>query len=97
MIEQWTIFYKNCTSNERAVVSVRYSPLWEDLIEFNVETAPIPLRDKVGKDIIVTWRLFDEFDPKGTFYTDSNGLEMQKRDIWVYKDQFKEKQINNLI
>lgn len=87
-IEQWTIFFKNCTSGEKAVVSVRYSPIWEDLIEFNVETAPIPLKDKVGKDIIVTWRIFDEFDPKGTFFTDSNGLEMQQRNITQYKGQF---------
>ena len=25
--------------------------------------------------------MYNEFDPKGVFYTDSNGLEMQKRTI----------------
>lgn len=79
LVEQWSIFFRNDTSGEKAVVSVRYSPIFEDIIEFNVETAPIPLKDNKGKDIIATWKVFDEFDPKGVFYTDSNGLEMQER------------------
>lgn len=29
----------------------------------------------------MNWKMFDGFDPKGVFYTDSNGLEMQKRQI----------------
>jgi hypothetical protein len=29
----------------------------------------------------MNWRFYDSFDPNGTFYTDSNGLEMQERKI----------------
>ena len=62
-------------------MKVRYSPLFNDLIEFEVELAPVPVKDGQGKDITVNWRFYDSFDPKGTFYTDSNGLEMQERQI----------------
>lgn len=39
----------------------------------------MPVGDFQGKDITVNWKFFDEFDPKGVFYTDSNGLEMVRR------------------
>lgn len=80
-IDQWSIFYKNCTSKENAIIKVRFSPLYSDLIEFEVELAPVPVKDGQGKDVTVNWRFYDSFDPKGTFYTDSNGLEMQERKI----------------
>lgn len=79
LVEQWSIFFKNCTTNEKAIMRVRFSPIWDDLIEFELETAPVPIEDGQGKDITINWKLFDSFDPNGTFYTDSNGLEMQTR------------------
>ena len=80
-VEQWSIFYKNCTTEENAIIKVRFSALFNDMVEFEVELAPVPVKDGQGKDITVNWRLYDSFDPKGTFYTDSNGLEMQERKI----------------
>jgi hypothetical protein len=56
----------------------------KEFIEFDVELAPIPIEDMRGKDVIVSWYMLDGFDPKGTFWTDSNGLEMQKREIVNY-------------
>ena len=41
----------------------------------------IQIRDKVGKDITVNWKMYNDFDPQGEFWTDSNGLEMQRREI----------------
>lgn len=81
LLEQWSIYYKNCTTNEKAIVRVRYSPVFQDLVEFEVELAPIPILDEIGKDITVNFKFFDSFDPNATFFTDSNGLEMQQRTI----------------
>lgn len=75
------MFFKNCTTNEKAIVRIRFSPVMQDLIEFEVELAPVPIRDGFGKDITVNWKLFDSFEAAGTFFTDSNGLEMQTRKI----------------
>jgi hypothetical protein len=46
-----------------------------------LETAPVPIDDKLSKDLTINWKMFDSFDPNGTFYTDSNGLEMQTRQV----------------
>jgi hypothetical protein len=35
--------------------------------------------DDLGKEVVVTWAMLKNFDNENTFYTDSNGLEMQKR------------------
>jgi hypothetical protein len=51
------------------------------LIEFEVELNPIPFEDGVGKDVTVNWKLYDGFNINRTFWTDSNGLEMQERKI----------------
>jgi hypothetical protein len=37
--------------------------------------------DKLNKEISVNWKIYDGFDPKGEFYTDSNEKDMQKRVI----------------
>jgi hypothetical protein len=59
---------------------VRYSHRLEELIEFEVEMSELPIHD-IGKDFIVTWKMFDQFDANKTFWTDSNGLEMEERRI----------------
>lgn len=52
------------------------------MIEFDVELSPISIKeDKRGKDITVNWKMYDSFNANQTFWTDSNGLEMQKRRI----------------
>ena len=58
---------------------MRYSPLQPEVIEFDVELNRVPIADNVGNDITVNWKFFDSFDPKGVFYTDSNALEMVRR------------------
>lgn len=35
----------------------------------------------MGKSVTVNWKMFDDFDPKGEFWTDSNSMEMQRRSI----------------
>jgi hypothetical protein len=63
--------------NEQAIVKVRFSPtMFGELIKFDVELSPLPFSDNGSKDVTVNWKMFDNFDPKGQFWTDSNELEM---------------------
>lgn len=59
-----------------------------ETIEFEVQMQGIPLSDdgKVGKEVIAKWSVAD-FENQSTFYTDSNGLAMQKR-ILDQRDTF---------
>lgn len=59
-------------------MKVRYSELLKELIEFEVELAEVPT-NKTSKDVVVTWKMFDNWEANKTFWTDSNGLEMQER------------------
>jgi len=47
--------------------------------------------DERGKDIVVNWKMFDDFEANNTFWTDSNGLEMQKR-VLNYNAKYRWKQ-----
>jgi len=83
-IDQYTILFekanKEKTENAQAIINVRFSPrLFEELVQFSVEINSIDVSDDVPKDITVNWKMYDGFDPKGEFFTDSNGLEMQRR------------------
>jgi len=60
---------------------VRFSELFDEFIEFDVVLSEVPTNDGIGKDVIVNWKMFDDFEANRTFWTDSNGLEMQQR--WI--------------
>jgi len=50
------------------------------MLEFEVLMLGIPVAQQQGQEVVAKWRVLDlEFKNDGTFYTDSNGLEMQKR------------------
>jgi len=36
----------------------------------------VPIDDG-GKDLIVNWKMYDDFEANKTWWADSNGLEMQ--------------------
>ena len=76
-VDQYTMMLKNKTDATMAVVKMRFFPA-SGLVEADVTTLGIDYSDGVGKDIIVNFK-FDEIDANKTFYTDSNGLEMQER------------------
>jgi len=60
MLEQWTILYHNSETEERAIITVRFSPLvMLDMIEMEVQLAPVPVKDGLGKDITVNWSFYD--------------------------------------
>lgn len=76
-MEQYTVIYENATAGERALVKVRFSPYSDQIIEVDVELNPIPHADMQPKDVTVNFKMYNGFDPKGQFWTDSNTLEMQ--------------------
>lgn len=79
-IKQWQFhMYNSKNDSEHALLKVMFSPYWQNLIQFNLELNGIPVMlDKKGKDVVMNWHLY-HFDNNQTFWTDSNGLEMQYR------------------
>ena len=57
-------------------MKVRWSLKFDEVLEFEVGISEIPIDDHIGKNVIVTWKVFDDFEANKTFWTDSNGLEM---------------------
>jgi hypothetical protein len=80
-IEQWTVMFDDAKTNEKAIIKVRFSQFIPELIEFVVELNSIPIDDCKGKDIAVNWKMFNGFDAQKTFWSDSNALEMEERNI----------------
>ena len=69
--------YASDDNSEIYTVIIRMLP-GSKLIEFEVKLHGIPVNDNVGREVVANWQVVD-FDNSDTFYTDSNGLEMQKR------------------
>jgi hypothetical protein len=69
LLEQWTITFDNSDGGpavpgryEQAIVKVRFSEAFQEIIEFEVELNSIPVyNDRQGKDVIVTWKMYDGF------------------------------------
>ena len=80
-MEQWTIKFSDTNSKQYALMKVRNSPFLSGFVEFEVELNPINVEDSQGKDVTVNWKMLDGFNANKTFWTDSNGLEMQKRSV----------------
>lgn len=80
-LEQWTFDLDDPVTKEQAKIRVRYSDLFDDFMEFDVELNPIPIADHRSKDITVNFKMFGGFDPQGKYWTDANGLEMQENNI----------------
>ncbi len=77
VLSQFTLKYDCQQHGTNATVKIR---LYQDdpVIEFDVRTDEISVRDGHGKDVTVNF-FTPDIDNAGRFYTDSNGLEMQKR------------------
>lgn len=72
--------FERADGKHQAILNVRFSPkLFEELIQFEVELGSVDVSDKVSKNIAVQWKMLDDFDQRGTFFTDSNGLGMLER------------------
>jgi hypothetical protein len=82
------------STNKTAHKAYVHVSLDDDLesIRFNVDLDSLPGMNKDGHELVVKFKL-EYFDNNNTFWTDSNGLEMQKRVLnyrptWdIQKDQ----------
>ena len=82
-LDQWTIMYNNNQTDEKALIKIRKSD--SEIIEFDVELAPLPTLEQQSKDIVVSWKMFNGFATNKTFFSDSNSLEMIKRQLQTYE------------
>ena len=76
LVQQMTVRFEDQEREQFGLIKVRFSKYFKELIEFQVELGPVPITDDQGKSVTVNWKFFGEFEPKGEFWTDSNGLEM---------------------
>ena len=77
VVDAMVLQYASDDITEIYTVIIRMVP-GSKLIEFEVKLHGIPVNDNVGREVVANWQVVD-FDNADTFYTDSNGLEMQKR------------------
>lgn len=78
-MDQWTIVINDDEKKEKALIKIRKSD--SELIECDVELAPVSNKDGLSKDIIVSWKMYNGFSANKTFWTDSNSLAMIKRKV----------------
>jgi hypothetical protein len=76
-IQAFAVYYKNDDSSYEYTTLIRLLP-GAKALEWEVQLHGIPIADYQGKEVVVNFEMVD-FDNENTFYTDSNGLEMQKR------------------
>ena len=69
-------------TKEQAIIKILSSQALGEFIEFQVELNTVPIDDGKSKDITVNWKMYNGFNANKTFWTDSNGLEMQERNIF---------------
>jgi hypothetical protein len=62
------------------VIKLRFSDLFSELLEFEVETT----ESRKNRITTVIWKMLDGFTTNNTFFTDLNGLEMSEK---KYKNQ----------
>lgn len=77
-VHQWTFDFHNKNLSESGILKVSFSPYFSDLIQFDLELNGISIYDGWGKELTINWKFYD-FEDGDTFWTDSNGLEMQRR------------------
>lgn len=70
-----TFYFEN--SGQRVMVHASIDSDF-DVVKFTVDLDGLPCVQESGVEMIVDFKV-EGFDNKQTFYTDSNGLEMQKR------------------
>ena len=70
----WAIDQDSGDLHQRAIVHVSIDPD-HPVLRFDVDLDQIPLVEDGGIEVIANFHVHN-FDNNGTFYTDSNGLEM---------------------
>ena len=80
-IKAFNLYFQDAEKARMYTAMIRLAP-GATTVEWEVQLHGIPVQagDRKGKEVVVTWAMTDDtFDNALTFYTDSNGLEMQER------------------
>jgi len=94
-VNAFVVYYRDDNTDEMYTSIIRVMP-GATTLEWEVQLHGIPaggFSKTDGKEVVVNWELLD-FANADTFYTDSNGLEMQKRvlnqrpDFTLVTDEF---------
>ena len=80
----WTVIFNDPKTKEQAIIKILNSPSLGEFIEFDVEMNTIPIDDSKSKDVTVNWKMYNGFNTNKTFWTDSNALEMEERNIKTF-------------
>jgi len=70
-------------------MKVRMADNNPEIIEFNIELAPIANFEDKPNDLTMNWKLLSGFDMGKTFWTDGNGLQMSQKKIVKLDDEVK--------
>lgn len=62
-------------------MKVRMADSNPEMIEFNIELAPVANYNNQPNDLTMNWKMLSGFDMGKTFWTDENGLEMTPRKL----------------
>lgn len=84
-MEQIELLFFNSTNGAEVLMKFRLVPD-SDLVQLDVNMGGIPLSNQ-GQEVVVSIYSYDIQNYNSTFYTDSNGLEMQKR-ILNHRDTY---------
>jgi len=88
---EFVLVWEKKQSNEtiRATARIHINAV-DPFVKFDVELNEIPIKkDKIGKDVVVDWFFFDDFDTGGNIWVDANGLEMiHKKMNWRREYKF---------
>lgn len=76
---QFNLYYYDESTQEEYTALIRLVE-GVDTVEYEVQLNEVPIDTEtyLGKEVVAKWR-FADFSNEATFYTDSNGLEMQER------------------
>lgn len=85
LASEFAVVYADSTNEAVYQALIRLGEGFEP-IEFEVQMLQIPIIDNKGREVVAKWT-FAGIDNENTFYTDSNGLEMQKR-VKNYRPDF---------
>lgn len=80
-VNAFNLYFQNTEKTRMYTAMIRLLP-GATTVEWEVQLHGIPVTtaDDLGKEVVVTWEMLEtDFDNENTFYTDSNGLEMQTR------------------
>ena len=76
-VNAYNLYFENSEKTRMYTAMIRLLP-GATTVEWEVQLHGIPTTtdDDLGKEVVVTWEMLNNFDNEDTFYTDSNGLEM---------------------